>query len=223
MYPWFTVISAVVQIGSTIFRSECIAARSVFAPAAPQKASAAAKTKAMILRERDAMTPPSPCGPMVPACPPAADERRRTLVALRLALLLDIPEHRCGRGQDAVDILARADRLIVLAEMDVCDALALAHLHLFDDRLLLGGIGLAGEIVAQLLELLVAGPAEHRLVAACVGEPGHHRIENVGGYPSGEHCMPAAGVRRVLLGAARHDRLPVARLHVDLEAALLHQ
>ncbi len=34
--------------------------------------------------------------------------------------------------------------------------------------------------------------------------------------------MPAALVRRVLLGAARHQRLPVHRLHLDLEASSLH-
>src|SRR5436305_11384647 len=71
MYPWFTVISAVVQIGSTIFRSECSDTRKVFAPAVPQSVKAAAKKSAIVFREREAMSPPSPCGAMVPAGSPA--------------------------------------------------------------------------------------------------------------------------------------------------------
>ena len=87
-----------------------------------------------------------------------------------------------------------------------------------DDLLLLGRIGLLGELVAQLLDRRVARPAEHGLVARGVEEAGHHRIEDVGRHPRGEEGVPAALVRRVLLGAAGDQRLPVHRLHVDLEA-----
>ena len=41
------------------------------------------------------------------------------------------------------------------------------------------------------------------------------------GDPRGQEGVPAALVRRILLGAARHQGLPVHRLHVDLEAGLL--
>src|SRR6267378_7413440 len=86
----------------------------------------------------------------------------------RLLLLLDIPEYRGRRGEDTADILAGSDRLIVLAEIDVGDHLALAHLHGFGNLLLLGRIGGAREIVAQLLDPGIARPAERGLVAARV-------------------------------------------------------
>ena len=75
-----------------------------------------------------------------------------------------------GRVQHAGDVLAHQRALIPLAERDVRDHLRLAHLHGLGDGLLLGRIGLARELVAQLLHLLVAGPAEHGLVAARVDE-----------------------------------------------------
>src|SRR4051794_39519129 len=144
----------------------------------------------------------------------------RRLRDLRAPLLffLDIPEYRGRRGEDTADILAGSDRLIVLAEIDVGDHLALAHLHGFGNLLLLGQIGGAREIIAQLLDPGVARPAECGLVAARIHEAVHYRIEDVGRDPGGQHAMPATGVGGVLLDAAADDALPVARLHVDLEA-----
>ena len=54
-------------------------------------------------------------------------------------------------------------------------------------------------------------------------KPVDHRVEDVGRHPGRQERVPAAGSRRVLLGAARDQRLPVHRLHVDLEAGLLQQ
>ena len=71
--------------------------------------------------------------------------------------------------------------------------------------------------------LRVARPAEQRLVAGRVQIGGRDRVHHVGGDPGGQEGVPAAGVGRVLLGAARDQRLPIHRLHVDLEAGLLHQ
>src|SRR5262245_4294585 len=76
-----------------------------------------------------------------------------------LALLLDVPEHRRGRDRDAVDVLARRGRLIPLAEEEMRRVLGIALLRRGGDFLLLGWVGLARERIAQLLDLLVAGPA----------------------------------------------------------------
>src|SRR4051812_15251536 len=89
-------------------------------------------------------------------------------------LLLDVPEYRGRRGDDTADVLAGSDRLIVLAEMNVGDHLALAHLHGFGDLLLLGRVSRAREIVAQLLDRGIAWPAERGFVATRVHEAVHH-------------------------------------------------
>src|SRR5882757_4943142 len=88
-------------------------------------------------------------------------------------LLLDIPEYRGRRGDKAADVLAGTDRLIVLAEIDVGDRLALAHLHGLGDLFLLGRVGGARKIVTQLLDSRIARPAERSLVAARVHEAVH--------------------------------------------------
>ena len=71
-----------------------------------------------------------------------------------------------GAGEQPAHALAQRDRLDVLPELDVGRILDRAQLHGLGDRLLLAGIGLARERVAQLLHLGVARPAERRLVAA---------------------------------------------------------
>src|SRR3984893_9969162 len=103
----------------------------------------------------------------------------------RLLLLLDIPEYRGRGGEDTADILAGSNRLIVLAEMNVGNHFAFAHLHGLGDLLLLGRIGGAREVVAQLLDPGIARPAAVRVVAARVHKAIHHRVENVGRDPGG--------------------------------------
>ena len=99
------------------------------------------------------------------------------------ARLLDVPEHRDRRAEHALDSLAHRERLPILADVDVGGIFGLAHLHRLGDRLLLGGIGLAREGVAQLLQFRVARPAERRLVAAGVDEGRGDRVEDVGRDP----------------------------------------
>src|SRR5438067_9566603 len=99
------------------------------------------------------------------------------------SFLGDVPEDRHRGLDDAVDALARRRRQVPLAERDMGRILRLPHLHRLRDRLLPGRIGLARELVAQALDLLVARPAEHRLVAGGVHEAHHDGIEDVGGDP----------------------------------------
>ena len=65
-----------------------------------------------------------------------------------------------GAIRKPLTFLRIGDRLDVLADRNLRRELDDAQLHRFGNRLLLGRIGLAGEVVAQLLELRVAGPAE---------------------------------------------------------------
>src|SRR5438445_8404363 len=139
------------------------------------------------------------------------------------SLLGDVPEDRHRGLDDAVDALARRRRQVPLAERDVGRILRLPHLHRLRDGLLPGRIGLARELIAQALDLLVARPAEHGLVAGGVHEAHHDGIEDVGGDPGGEERVPAAGGRRLLFRAPGDQRLPVHRDHVHLEAALLEE
>src|SRR5204863_8975442 len=83
----------------------------------------------------------------------------------RRLLLGHVPEHRHRRHHHTVDFGAECKRLIILSEIDVGRMLGPVFLQLDDDLLLLRRIGLLGEPVAQLLDRLVARPAEHRLVA----------------------------------------------------------
>ena len=98
-----------------------------------------------------------------------------------------------------------------------------AILHRRRQGLGLGRIRFLGVGIAQLLHLGIVGPAEPGLVAVGDGEVGGDRIEDVGRDGVGVEGAPAALVGRILLGAARDQRLPVHRLHVDLEATLLEQ
>src|ERR1044072_5356803 len=120
----------------------------------------------MIFKKRETMSPPSPRGARVPARSPAPQSAGTHIVALRLALLLDVPEHRRRCRKDAVHVLAHRGRQVPLAEVQMRGELRVALLRGGGDLLLLARIGLARKLVAQLLDLLVARPAEHRLVAA---------------------------------------------------------
>ena len=79
------------------------------------------------------------------------------------------------------------------------------------------------DLQAELFHGLVARPTEHSLLTSRVHESHEDGIGDVGGDPRREEGVPAAGVWRILLGAARNQRLPIHGLHVDLEAGPLHQ
>src|SRR5262245_18844011 len=108
------------------------------------------------------------------------------------ALLLHVPEHGHGRGDVALHVLADGGTLVPLTDVDMGRILRHAHLHGLGDGLELGGVVLAGELVAQALDLLVARPAEHGLVAPRVEVGRHHGVQDVGGHPRGEARVPAA-------------------------------
>src|SRR6266545_1260138 len=154
----------------------------------------------------------------------ASERRLRSGTPPRLTLLLlDVPEDGDRRLHHAAHVLAHRDRAEPVAERDVRRVLRGTDLDRLGDLLLLRGIRLSRELVAQALDLLVAGPAEHGLLARGVQEPHHHGVQDVGRDPRGEEGVPAARRRRILLRAPGHERLPVHRLHVDLEAALLEE
>ena len=90
-------------------------------------------------------------------------------------------------------------------------------------NLLLGRNRLFGEGIAQAFQLGIAGPAEGCLLAAGVEEIGRDRVEHVNGAPGGQINVPTTRGWRILLGATRHQRLPVHRLQVDLEAGLFQE
>src|SRR3989442_15282149 len=143
--------------------------------------------------------------------------------ATQLLLNLDVPEGRHRSLDHAGHVLPHRDGAVPVAERDVGRVLHEPHLHGLGDGFLLGRIGFARELVAQRLHLLVARPAQNRPFAGAVQEARHDVIEYIGRHPRGQERVPAAGRWRVLLGAARDERLPVHRLHVDLEARALQQ
>ena len=137
---------------------------------------------------------------------------------------VDVPEHGRRRGSMPVTFLRQRDRLIPLPELDVgadtatartCTASAIAFC-------------LAGSVSRANASRSFSISASHgqpniALSQPALRKPADDRIDDVDRRPGGEEGVPAAGVRRVLLGAARDQRLPVHRLHVDLEAGLLQQ
>src|SRR3989442_14698135 len=129
-----------------------------------------------------------------------------------LLLDLDVPEGRHRSLDHASHVLANSDGAVPLAERDVGRVLREPHLHSLSDGFLLARVGLARELVAQLLHLLVAGPAEHRLVTGAVEETCHDRVQDVGGDPRRQERVPAARRRRGPFWAAGGERLPNPRL-----------
>src|SRR4029077_11322050 len=95
MYPWFTVISAVVHTGSTILRSECSETRSVFAPADPPSVNAAAKMSAADFSKRETMSRPPPLPRNGPAGSPA---RGAAVVSIRYDWLFFSTFQNTGAG-----------------------------------------------------------------------------------------------------------------------------
>src|SRR5262245_10279312 len=71
-----------------------------------------------------------------------------------------IPEHRCRSLHHADQVLAHQRALVPLAERNVRDHLCSPYLHCLGDRLQFGWIGLARELIAQLLHLWIARPTE---------------------------------------------------------------
>jgi hypothetical protein len=80
----------------------------------------------------------------------------------------------------ARDGVAIRHRLIPLAEVGVGADLKRAHLNLMRQLGLPGRINFFRERLAQLLELLVARPAEPGVLARCVQGRGTDRIEHIG-------------------------------------------
>src|SRR5712664_1357177 len=70
----------------------------------------------------------------------------------------DIPEQRRPELQEAVDVLAERARHHELAPWHVQHLVVGDLLHLVRDGLALGGVGLARELRAQLLDRLAGGP-----------------------------------------------------------------
>src|SRR5215813_13788269 len=92
------------------------------------------------------------------------------IASLSAPLLLDVPQNGDGRGHEALDVLPRRRGLEPLSEVNVRWILGDANLDGLRDRLLLRRIRLARVLIPQPLDLRVARPAPHRLVAARVEE-----------------------------------------------------
>src|SRR5687767_11177896 len=138
-------------------------------------------------------------------------------------ILLHIPVRVAAADHQAGDVLAHRIRIDVLAERRVRADLEGAHLDLLGDRFALGVVGLARELVAQLLDLLVAGPAEPGFLAGRAERGVGERAPHVGREPGREEDVPAALRRRLLLRASRHNGVPVHCLQINLEAGLPQQ
>src|SRR5262245_10480663 len=91
---------------------------------------------------------------------------RRGRRDLRLALvLLDVPVDVARTDHEARDVLPRGERVRVLAERGVRRNVERPRLNRLRERFLLRVVRLAGELVAQLLDRLVGGPAEPGFLA----------------------------------------------------------
>src|SRR5262245_30619300 len=77
--------------------------------------------------------------------------------------LLDVPHNRYRRLEPAGDVGAGGPRAVPLADPAVLGRLQGAVLHRLGELLGLGGVGLLGIGVAQLLHLRIGRPAEPRL------------------------------------------------------------
>src|ERR1017187_6954922 len=117
-------------------------------------------------------------------------------------LLLDIPVEVARSGHQAGDAFPYRGRTDLLPERGMGADLESARLDRLGQAFLLGIVGGAGELVAQLLQLLVAAPAEPALVAQAVDRGVDERIPGVGRPPGGAENVPAASARRILFRAA---------------------
>src|SRR5882762_733073 len=108
------------------------------------------------------------------------------------SLLLDVPEHR-GTGRDeSRDVLADGGNETPFAEMNVGRPLGCPDLRGLGDLLQLGRIGLAGEAIAELFHLRIAGPAVEGLVAGGIEVAVRQRVDEIHGRGRDQVGMPAA-------------------------------
>src|SRR3954447_14043299 len=137
----------------------------------------------------------------------------------RESVPLDAPEGGEAARDDAGQVLAVGGGLPVFAHRDERRVLPDLHLHLAGDALLLRGIAGVEPGGAQFLDLRARRPAvpaglavgPHRLVAERVGVRDRavdHREEDV----------PAALVRRALIGTAADHGAEIHLLEIDVEA-----
>src|SRR6185503_5116192 len=106
--------------------------------------------------------------------------------------LLDVPVDVARADDPAANVLARGERVDVLAERRVGADLEGARLDRLGEALFLALVGGAREVVAQLLELRVGRPAEPRLLARGADRGVRERIPDVGRHPGGAEDVPAA-------------------------------
>ena len=140
-------------------------------------------------------------------------------------VLLQVPVDVAVGDEEAADVLARRHRLVVLAERRMGADLERARVDLVGQLLLRRLVGGAHELVAQLHQLVVAGPAEpaasSRRACPSSGWRSGSRRRSVCQAVRNMCQPPLSGA--ILLGAAADQRLPVHRLQVDLEAGLAQQ
>src|SRR5271170_7357940 len=108
-------------------------------------------------------------------------------------LLVDVPEHRRRSGQKARDRVAIGKGDGVLPGRYIGHDFVSALLNILGDLLLLDGVGLAREIVAQLFDGRIIDPAEPAgALAAAVDAQVGDRVQHVGSGPGGVKDVPAA-------------------------------
>src|SRR5260221_13010090 len=137
------------------------------------------------------------------------------------SLLLDVPELEQERVGAADQGVAPGDRGEELAGIGVGEEFVVALLNRLGDLLLLVERAGGEELRAQLLDRLVARPAEPVLPVAGGDErkAGDRAGHRVAALPGGED-VPAALRRRVLLGPPRRQRAPIHRLEIDIDSGL---
>src|SRR5215831_21374419 len=118
--------------------------------------------------------------------------------------LVDIPEHRRRRAVDhASQGFPPGTRNEELSERDVDHLIIGLFLDLGGELLLVFQRRGARELIAQLLDRGVLGPAEPAaILALSTDREVRYRIVHVGADPVGEEHVPAALLRRLLAGAA---------------------
>src|SRR3984893_7546887 len=112
------------------------------------------------------------------------------------SLLLDVPEHRRAARDESRDVAAGGGNQTPFAEIDVGRPLGGPDLRGLGDLLQPGRIGLAGEAIAELFHLRIAGPAIEGLVAGGIEIAVRQRVGEIHGRGRDQVGMPAARVGR---------------------------